>query len=125
MNYFITFLLSLLTVIVCTQWYLGKRALQWAEKLNIAFGKKWLLKGLVVFVLIYLNLPLFYSFAVGVPHKPLNPYIMNTVVYPYAIWGSSFLLIFILLRISDLLSFICKKIISLSGKTPGSGKILK
>ena len=125
MNYFITFLICLLTVIVCTQWYLGKRALRWADKLNIAFGKKWFLKVLVISALIYLNLPLFYSFAVGVPHKPLNPYVMYTVVYPYAIWGSSFLLIFIVLKISDLLSLIYKKSISLSGKIPDSGKILE
>ena len=122
MAYFITFLISLFAIIVCTQWYLGKKALRWADKLNITFGKKWLLKGLVVFALIYLNLPLFYSFAVGVPHKPLNSYVMHTVVYPYAIWGSSFLLIFILLMISDIFSFLYKKIISLTRKAPDSRK---
>ncbi|OGL39432.1 MAG: hypothetical protein A3C43_06890 [Candidatus Schekmanbacteria bacterium RIFCSPHIGHO2_02_FULL_38_11] len=104
------------TIIVSVQWYLGKRAIRCINNSGFSARKKPLLKVLIVSSIIFLNLPLFYTFAVGRPHEPLSPFIMYPVVYPYAIWGSSYVLIFLILKISDLFSFIYKIFIPLQDK---------
>lgn len=108
--YFAAFLIFMFSVIVSVQWYLGKRAMRWIQKREIGNGKKILLKLMVAGVIIFLNLPLFYTFTVDMPSKPLSPFIMSTVVYPYVIWGSSYVLIFLLLKFLDIFKYVSNKI---------------
>lgn len=122
MIYFILFILTIFTVVVSVQWYLGKRALRWVNRSSLATDKKSLVKALIISLIIFLNLPLFYTFLVGMPHKPLPFYIMYPVVYPYVIWGSSYVLMFLLLKAGDLLSFLFKRLKALPDATTDSNR---
>ncbi|RMF98564.1 MAG: metallophosphoesterase [Candidatus Schekmanbacteria bacterium] len=109
--YFILFLITMFTVIVTVQWYLGKRVIKFiynSKKIRKEIKKN--LKIFVICLLIYLNIPLLYTFAVNIPSKPFSSFTMAVVVYPYVIWGSSYVFIFVILKFFDLLKFLGTKI---------------
>ena len=99
------------SVIVCVQWYLVKRTIRWINGKNIHRKWKTPLNSLIAGGIIFLNLPLFYTFTADMPTKPLSPFLMATIVYPYVIWGSSYVLIFLILKFFDILRFISSKTI--------------
>ncbi|MBI5375650.1 MAG: metallophosphoesterase [Candidatus Schekmanbacteria bacterium] len=115
--YLVLSLLLFSTIIVTTQWYLGKRTLRWVGRLDLPDKKKRLLKGLTICALVFLNMPLVYTFIAGVPKNPVPPLIMYPIVYPYAIWGSSYVFILIILKLKDLISFALRKTKTLAGRS--------